>query len=110
MKLLDKNAFCGGNSTKATSGINGAGTKAQADKGIEDSVKLFTSDTLKGGARKPEVVEVLCGNSGPDVDCSLCLGGVCCEVCSNVLLVGAVSGEPSEGSAERAQTLMTACS
>jgi succinate dehydrogenase/fumarate reductase flavoprotein subunit len=24
--LLDKNAFCGGNSVKATSGINGAGT------------------------------------------------------------------------------------
>lgn len=27
--LLDKSAFCGGNSTKATSGINGAGTRTQ---------------------------------------------------------------------------------
>jgi len=26
--LLEKNPFCGGNSTKATSGINGAGTRA----------------------------------------------------------------------------------
>lgn len=25
--LLEKNPFCGGNSTKATSGINGAGTR-----------------------------------------------------------------------------------
>ena len=48
--LLDKSAFCGGNSTKATSGINGAGTKTQQVKGIKDSVELFTQDTMKGGA------------------------------------------------------------
>merc|ERR1712113_261538 len=66
--LLDKSSFCGGNSTKATSGINGAATKTQKTKGIDDSVELFTSDTLKGGAKKPEVVKVLCGNSGADVD------------------------------------------
>jgi len=66
--LLDKSSFCGGNSTKATSGINGAATKTQKAKGIDDSVELFTSDTLKGGAKKPDVVKVLCGNSGGDVD------------------------------------------
>jgi len=66
--LLDKSAFCGGNSTKATSGINGAGTVAQKQKGIDDSIELFTADTLKGGAKNPEVVKVLCGNSGADVD------------------------------------------
>merc|ERR1719203_1281240 len=46
--LVDKSAFCGGNSTKATSGINGAATKTQKMNGIDDSVELFTSDTLKG--------------------------------------------------------------
>merc|ERR1719336_3236922 len=66
--LLDKSSFCGGNSTKATSGINGAETKTQKSKGIDDSIALFTSDTLKGGAKRPEVVKVLCGNSGADVD------------------------------------------
>merc|ERR1712127_333598 len=66
--LIDKSAFCGGNSTKATCGINGAATKTQKMNGIDDSVELFTSDTLKGGAKKPEVVKVLCGNSGADVD------------------------------------------
>jgi len=66
--LLDKSSFCGGNSTKATSGINGADTKTQKAKGIQDSVDLFTSDTLKGGAKKPDVVKVLCGNSGGDVN------------------------------------------
>jgi len=66
--LLDKSSFCGGNSTKATSGINGAATKTQKVQGIDDSVDLFTSDTLKGGAKKPDVVKILCGNSGADVD------------------------------------------
>jgi len=66
--LLDKSAFCGGNSTKATSGINGAETKTQKNKNVDDSIELFTADTLKGGAKKPEVVKVLCGNSGADCD------------------------------------------
>ncbi|CAD7937985.1 unnamed protein product [Amoebophrya sp. A25] len=66
--LLDKSAFCGGNSTKATSGINGANTKSQKALGIEDSVELFSSDCLKGGAKKPELVKVLATNSGPDCD------------------------------------------
>lgn len=35
----------GGNSTKATSGINGAGTQAQQDHGIADSAKIFFDDT-----------------------------------------------------------------
>jgi flavocytochrome c len=65
---LDKSAFCGGNSTKATSGINGAGTKTQAQKGIKDNLDIFLADTLKGGAKKPEIAKVLCANSGADVD------------------------------------------
>jgi flavocytochrome c len=66
--LLDKSAFCGGNSTKATSGINGAETKTQKAKGIPDTKAIFISDTLKGGAKKPELAKVLCSNSGADVD------------------------------------------
>merc|ERR1712048_212411 len=66
--LIDKSSFCGGNSTKATSGINGAATKTQRQQGIEDSKELFTSDTLKGGAKRPEIVKVLCENSGADVE------------------------------------------
>merc|ERR1712137_1071326 len=66
--LLDKSSFCGGNSTKATSGINGAATKTQKTKGIADSVELFTNDTLKGGAKRPELAKILCGNSGADVN------------------------------------------
>ena len=122
--LVDKSAFCGGNSTKAGRPWDCKGAVAveggcrelghQRDqwrrdhdpeghsspmqchaggdrngvqaKKVEDTVDLFTSDTLKGGAKKPELVKackegfwvhsmvdfltlkVLCGNSGPDVD------------------------------------------
>lgn len=45
--LLDKSSFCGGNSTKATSGINGAGTKTQKAKGIPDNADIFTQDQRK---------------------------------------------------------------
>jgi len=35
----------GGNSTKATSGINGAGTQTQQEHGIPDNAKIFFNDT-----------------------------------------------------------------
>merc|ERR1719395_96302 len=66
--LLDKSPFCGGNSTKATSGINGSETKTQKAKGVKDTNDIFIADTLKGGAKKPEVAKVLCIESGPGVD------------------------------------------
>merc|ERR1712166_915253 len=66
--LLDKSSFCGGNSTKATRGINGAGTKTQKAKGVPDNAEIFIADTLKGGAKKPELAKVLCANSASDVD------------------------------------------
>lgn len=66
--VLDKSSFCGGNSSKATSGINGSCTQTQKNKQIEDSNDLFLSDTLKGGAKKPEIAKVLVWESGPAVD------------------------------------------
>ena len=45
--LIEKNAFCGGNSTKATSGINATLTKTQIRKGIEDTKESFAKDTYR---------------------------------------------------------------
>merc|ERR1719220_3378988 len=50
------------------SGINGAGTKTQKGKGIPDNAEIFIADTLKGGAKKPELAKLLCSNSAADVD------------------------------------------
>ncbi|KAI6044643.1 Flavocytochrome c [Pisolithus marmoratus] len=68
--LLDKQGFMGGNSTKATSGINGAGTQAQQELGIPDNAKIFFEDT-KRSARdlaRDDLIRVLTGRSGDAVN------------------------------------------
>eukprot|EP00439_Symbiodinium_sp_Y106_P064986 s588_g10.t1 len=47
--IIDKEAQLGGNSAKASSGMNGAGTEAQKELGIRDSVDQFVEDTLSSG-------------------------------------------------------------
>jgi succinate dehydrogenase/fumarate reductase flavoprotein subunit len=66
--LIDKSSFCGGNSTKATSGINGAATRTQKDKGIDDSTVLKHKDTIRGGAKSAPHAHVLTFESGPGVE------------------------------------------
>ncbi|KAK7729413.1 Osmotic growth protein [Botryosphaeria dothidea] len=68
--LLDKNNFMGGNSTKATSGINGALTRTQVDHEIRDSVKQFYDDTLKSARDKarPDLIKVLTYKSAAAVE------------------------------------------
>ncbi|KXT07639.1 hypothetical protein AC578_10184 [Pseudocercospora eumusae] len=68
--LLDKNNFMGGNSTKATSGINGALTRTQVEHGIKDSVKQFYDDTIKSARDKarPDLIKVLTYQSASAVE------------------------------------------
>ncbi|WP_291583405.1 flavocytochrome c [Clostridium sp. UBA6640] len=59
--VLEKMPMVGGYTTRATGGLNAAGTKAQEEAGIEDSAELFFKDTMKGGYDKnnEELVKVL---------------------------------------------------
>ncbi|CAG8523784.1 2447_t:CDS:2 [Acaulospora colombiana] len=70
--VIDKNSFFGGNSTKATSGINGALTKTQIGKSLKipDSVELFEQDTLRSARdlARPDIIKVLTGNSASAVE------------------------------------------
>jgi len=68
--VIDKNAFFGGNSTKATSGINGALTKTQIQLGIKDSVEAFYEDTARSAREmlRPDLVKVLTGRSASAVE------------------------------------------
>ncbi|KAF9301857.1 hypothetical protein BGZ74_006184 [Mortierella antarctica] len=68
--VIDKNAFFGGNSTKATSGINGALTRTQIQLGIKDSVEAFYDDTAKSARDmlRPDLVTVLTGRSASAVE------------------------------------------
>ena len=73
--LIEKNPFLGGNSTKATSGLNGAGSRTQAKMGIKDSYEVFLEDTVRsatgvktGPMPEPyELAKVLAGNSADAV-------------------------------------------
>ncbi|KAI1772680.1 Flavocytochrome c [Hypoxylon cercidicola] len=68
--VLDKQGFFGGNSTKATSGINGALTRTQVEHNIKDSVKQFYDDTLKSARDKarPDLIKVLTYKSAAAVE------------------------------------------
>ncbi|KAF9047371.1 fumarate reductase [Panaeolus papilionaceus] len=68
--LLDKQGFMGGNSTKATSGINGAGTNTQRDLKIPDSAQIFFEDTKKSARdlARDDLIQVLTGRSGDAVN------------------------------------------
>ena len=66
--LFEKMAFCGGNSSKATSGINGALTRTQRVKNIADSPEVFESDSMRGGAERPDLVRVLTHESAAGVE------------------------------------------
>ena len=71
MVVLEKMPILGGNSLKATGGMNAAGTKFQAELGITDSgVQEFIEDTMNGGhqANNPELVATMAENSSDAVD------------------------------------------
>ena len=52
--LIEKQSNLGGNSAKASSGINATVTKQQKEKQIQDSVEQFYKDTLKSSSRNSE--------------------------------------------------------
>ncbi|KAF8909852.1 Flavocytochrome c [Mucidula mucida] len=68
--MLDKQGFMGGNSTKATSGINGAGTQTQQENNIPDNAKIFFDDTKKSARElaRDDLIRVLTGRSGDAVN------------------------------------------
>jgi fumarate reductase flavoprotein subunit len=67
--VFEKMGILGGNTTRATGGINAAGTSYQEAAGIQDSPDLFYNDTMKGGYEKnnPELVRNLAEKSASSV-------------------------------------------
>ena len=75
--ILEKMAFPGGNTVRATGGINAAETPQQAKLGIKDSLEQMYQDTMKGGHNRnnPELVRTLVKNSSAAVQWLISLGG-----------------------------------
>ncbi|MCV7757414.1 flavocytochrome c [Pluralibacter gergoviae] len=57
--IVEKMPTIGGNTIKASAGMNAAETRFQRVKGIQDSKELFYAETLKGGGNKnnPELLQ-----------------------------------------------------
>ena len=68
--LLEKMPYAGGNTTKATGGMNAAETHYQKEQGIEDSTALFAADTMKGGhaLNDSELVATMANESSNAID------------------------------------------
>lgn len=68
--LLEMMPYVGGNTTKATGGMNAAETHYQAEQGIEDSVEVFIEDTMKAGHEINDIdlVTTMCEQSAAGID------------------------------------------
>ncbi len=68
--LLEKSDILGGNTSRASSGMNAAETHYEKEQGIEDSVELFIEDTIKSGKEinDPELVRTLAENTSEAID------------------------------------------
>lgn len=75
--LFEKMGVLGGNTIRATGGMNAAGTPQQAAKNIKDSPELFFKDTMKGGYNKnnPQLVQTLAEKAASSVAWITELGG-----------------------------------
>jgi len=63
--IVEKTSMAGGNTTRATGGLNASETTFQDRDAIEDSNQLFIDDTMKGGKNlnNPELVKFMAENS-----------------------------------------------
>ena len=68
--LVEKMPYAGGNTTKATGGMNAAETHYQDEQGIEDSIEQFVEDTIKGGhdINDRDLVTIMAENSAEGIE------------------------------------------
>lgn len=68
--IFEKMPTAGGNTLKASSGMNASETKFQQEQGIEDSNDLFYDETLKGGkeTNNKEMLRYFVDNSAAAID------------------------------------------
>lgn len=67
--LLEKMPYVGGNTIRATAGINAVNTTYQAQQGIEDDAETFISDILESGhgSNNPVMIDIMVNESAAAV-------------------------------------------
>ncbi|GJM69571.1 hypothetical protein HMSSN036_17870 [Paenibacillus macerans] len=99
--IFEKMPVAGGNTTKASSGMNASQTKFQKEQGIEDSNDLFYEETLKGGhgTNDKEMLRFFVDNSAAAIDWLDSIG----IRLNNITITGGMSEKrthrPEDGSA-----------
>ncbi|MBE5961174.1 MAG: flavocytochrome c [Lachnospiraceae bacterium] len=80
--LVEKAAYAGGNTLRATGGMNAAETELQKELGIEDSIEVFVKDTLEGGynLNNVELVTVMAEKSSEAIDWLATIGAPLTEL------------------------------
>ncbi len=68
--ILEKMPYVGGNTTKATGGMNAAETHYQSELGITDTIEQYVEDTMVGGKNinDKELVTVMAQQSSSAID------------------------------------------
>lgn len=68
--IIEKSDILGGNTSRASSGMNACETHYEAEQGVEDSVELFIEDTMKSGKEinDPDLVRTLAENTSAAID------------------------------------------
>ncbi|QUH21705.1 flavocytochrome c [Alkaliphilus sp. B6464] len=75
--ILEQMVIVGGNTLRATGGLNAAGTSVQAELEIEDDATVHFEDTMKGGYEKniESLVTTMTSKAADAIDWLLELGG-----------------------------------
>lgn len=98
--IVEKMSYVGGNTTKATGGMNAAETKYQAALGIEDTVEQFVQDTMKGGYNLNDInlVRRMCEESSSAIDWLTSIGAPLPKVSFSGGATNARIHSPEDGS------------
>lgn len=99
--ILEKMPVAGGNTSKASSGMNASETKFQKEQGISDKNDLFYEETLKGGhnTNNKDMLHFFVDNSAKAIDWLDSIG----ITLNNITITGGMSEKrthrPKDGSA-----------
>jgi fumarate reductase flavoprotein subunit len=107
--VVEKMMIIGGNTLRATGGLNAAGTAYQKEAGIEDSPDVHYEDTMKGGRNEnvPELVRAMVDNAAEAVEWLNNLGANLIQVNLSGGSTNARSHAPEGGGAVGPAVVMT---
>lgn len=99
--ILEQMPMVGGNTLRATGGMNAAETDVQTALGIEDSIETFYNDTLEGGhgINDPDLLRVMVENSAEALHWVNELGAELTDVSFSGGATNARIHKPEDGSA-----------